>query len=511
MICDACGRSSFGETVQVTWTDCIPPLAECATLNDLQAEMVFIENMARRLAERRLQIHNRINSLTPIAQLPQEILTEVFRVALQRPDGVSNYSAKKPVTPLFLGSICKEWRQIAWSTPLLWNHVAIHVTNRTCAIQLQLLRDWLRRAKSSPLHIQIASENDGKTVHCSLPAILETLLERSAYWFSLDALLPQECHHILEKRHFPILKTVLARPPKGTISAFNTPPNMFLSTPNLRDVDLWGHNFSSMFLPWDQLHKFRTQLVTLSECLEVFRRSTNLKECRLESIYLPHLLSSKPAELVYSELELLNLSLIKGASTSLFNHLTLPNLQALDVEFLGLPTGPSRPFYLSGIGSLVARSGCSLQRLHIRTEEFHENDLLECLRCIPSLVHLGLSMRNEATDAHMGLTEDVIDALRLHQSKSKSISSILLPRLQSFLYRGPMMGGVGLLVQMVAERWRMHCYSRLASGCDAYRLPSRLKKADIETVSSLPNEVAEEIKQLLSEGMDLNISLLREL
>lgn len=58
---------------------------------------------------------------------------------------------------------------------------------------------------------------------------------------------------ILENDHFLMLTSVSMRPPKGTISAFSEPPNMFLSAPKLLDVDLSGYNFSVMVLPWDQV------------------------------------------------------------------------------------------------------------------------------------------------------------------------------------------------------------------------------------------------------------------
>ena len=128
-------------------------------------------------------------------------------------------------TAHFLGGICKDWRQIAWSTPLIWNMVS----RKAHGSQVQLLRNWLLRANSSP-KLTFGDEHESK--FCSVCAIwsMDVLVTRSTYWKSFNCLLPPQCDDILN--HFPMLTSISLRSP-GTISTFSQPPNMFFSAPEL--------------------------------------------------------------------------------------------------------------------------------------------------------------------------------------------------------------------------------------------------------------------------------------
>ena len=61
-----------------------------------------------------------------------------FRITCQPVDN----GYRQAVTPLFIGSICKLWRDVAWSTPLLWNTILLHFSQKHHNTQIQLLGDW---------------------------------------------------------------------------------------------------------------------------------------------------------------------------------------------------------------------------------------------------------------------------------------------------------------------------------------------------------------------------------
>ncbi|KAF8966047.1 hypothetical protein BDZ97DRAFT_1917754 [Flammula alnicola] len=405
----------------------------------LEAEMASIESMMGELTQRRTYLRRKINALSPTAQLPLEILTEIFRLASQASD-----DGERAIPPLFFGGICKEWRNIAWSAPLLWNSVSVHVSRKTHGSQVQLLGDWLLRAKSSPLFIKLTSDDEHESIFCSLRAIMDVLVTRSMYWHSLDSLLPPQCHDILKNNHFPMLTSVSVRPPKGTISTFSEPPNMFLSAPKLLDVDLSGYNFPAMVLPWEQLRRFKTQFLTVAECLKVLRRSPNLKECHLESVYSPEILPSPMADTLYSELESLDVMLIKGAAISLLDSVTLPSLRELRIHYSG-PGG----FLLSAISSLVLRSACNLHRLCIEKQNFNDDDLIPCLETVPSLSHLRLTVLGDGLHPSTALTNKLVSMMNLAHNSGQP----LLPNLESFEYRGRIMCDSTSLVDMLSKRW----------------------------------------------------------
>ncbi|KIM44059.1 hypothetical protein M413DRAFT_443120 [Hebeloma cylindrosporum] len=483
MLCNQCrftnnlNKSSFCERETIDET-------KSENLASLEAEMASVEAMMENLSWRRTHLRRKINSLSPTALLPPEILTEIFRLACQLEDG------GPPLTPLFFGGICKEWREIAWATPLLWNTLSLHVSRKAHGSQVQLLRDWLMRANASPLFIKLTSDDEHESIFCSLRAIMDVLVTRSIYWNSLDCLLPPQCHDILKNNHFPMLTSVSVRPPKGTISTFSEPPNMFLSAPKLLDVDLSGYNFSAMMLPWEQLRRFKTQFLTVAECLKVLKRSPNLKECHLESVYSPEIFPSPVSlDTFYSELEHLDITLIKGAAVSLLDSITLPSLNQLRVHYTG-----AAGFTLSSIHSLVLRSSCNLQRLCIEKQHLRDEDLIPCLESVPSLCYLRLIVVGESA----GLSKNFVSVMH----PSRDPGPPLLPKLTWFHYEGSVECDSHSLVDMLSERWR----PQQAKNDNAVPI-AILNTAEIVSRAryELPDEVECKMRSLTKAGMALSI------
>ena len=443
--------------------------------------------MIQNLSWKRTNLRRKINSLSPTALLPTEILTKIFKLTCQLEDGLGG----PPVTPVFLGGICKDWREIAWSTPLLWNMISLHVSRKVHDSQVHLLRDWLLRANSSPLFIKLTSDDEDESIICSFRAIMDVLVTRSTYWKSLDCLLPPQCHDILENNHFPMLTSVSVRPPKGTISTFSEPPNMFFSAPKLIDVDLSGYNYSAMTLPWEQLRRFKTQFLTVAECLEVLKRSPSLKECHLDSVYSTEIFPSPmPLDGFYSELEHLDITLIRGAAVSFFDSITLPSLSQLRVHYSGVAE-----FNLSAIRSLVLRSSCNLQRLCIEKRHFHDEDLIPCLESVPSLSHLRLVVLGESA----GLSKNFV--LMMHPSRDSGPT--LLPKLTWFHYEGPVECDSHSLVEMLSERW---CPQQPAKNREAILITTlNAVKIVPHARYELTDDVVCNIKWLTKAGMDLSI------
>jgi hypothetical protein len=213
-------------------------------------------------------------------------------------------------------------------------------------------------------------------------------------------------------------------PPKSTISTFNTPPNMFLAAPKLFDVDLSGYNFAALALPWEQVRRFRTQLVTVTECLKVLRLSPNLQECHLEHVYPSDSFISKTV-MFHARLKQLDVILIKAASMSLFDSITVPSLSHLRIYY----SGPEK-LLLSSITSLILRSACNLARLTVEKYQFEDADLISCLEAIPSLTHLHLEMLGFASP-DVGLTRHFVASLDPFSNSHR----FLLPNLKTQVFR----------------------------------------------------------------------------
>lgn len=434
------------------------------------------------------RLQGRMNELSPISQLPTEILTGIFCLTC--------HFSQDSITPLFFGGICKDWREIAWSTPLLWNTISIKVSRRTHVTKITLLREWLLRAQSSPLSIKLTTDEEYETTFYAFRGIIELLVTRAEYWQTFDCRLPTQCHDILQNHKFPLLITASLRPPVGTILTFSEPPGMFLSAPRLVSVDLSGYNFSAMVLPWEQLRHFKTQFLTVAESLKVLRRSPALKECHLECVYSPGISDYLASQTLYSELELLDLSLIKNAAIKLLDNLTLPNLRVLRVR--NSSSGCGNLLY-DAVSSLNQRSSCHLEGLSLEHIDGVKDDvIIACLESIPSLNYLHLSFQCHNPGPSSGLSETFISRLRPSQQ-----GSYLLPNLTSLKYRGTVGCDSRLLVDMLSERWRH--VSHVEGGHSEPRLTRVQFIATGDFKYEIPYDVQADIDLLVSEGMQLRI------
>ena len=106
-----------------------------------------------------------------IHKLPPEIASHILCLSLPTlnngEDGPNTIHGqwsifrKEWAAPLKLGSVCRKWRQLAWSTPNLWTTVYIRIkpsmTPSTAESLPGLLREWLGRSGTLPLTIYFFS------------------------------------------------------------------------------------------------------------------------------------------------------------------------------------------------------------------------------------------------------------------------------------------------------------------------------------------------------------------
>ncbi|KAJ7762569.1 hypothetical protein B0H16DRAFT_1688154 [Mycena metata] len=108
------------------------------------------EERQRRLMEEKVTIQRSLDSMVyPILTLPVEIMTEIFLHCLPN----HPLYPRKAVAPMLLGRICRQWRNIACSTPRLWAQLVVS-SRRGPSFEL-LLREWLRRARATPLSLHL--------------------------------------------------------------------------------------------------------------------------------------------------------------------------------------------------------------------------------------------------------------------------------------------------------------------------------------------------------------------
>ncbi|KAJ7940156.1 hypothetical protein B0H13DRAFT_1454893, partial [Mycena leptocephala] len=79
--------------------------------------------------------------------LPPEILAEIFIHCLPTQEFVT---PDLTTAPLILCGICRRWREVALSTPKLWNSLFLQLNTYKTADFCQM---WLSRARGAPLSL----------------------------------------------------------------------------------------------------------------------------------------------------------------------------------------------------------------------------------------------------------------------------------------------------------------------------------------------------------------------
>ncbi|KAK6978014.1 F-box domain-containing protein [Favolaschia claudopus] len=91
-------------------------------IHDLEAQMAVIAERLSVLRSEKLEIKNRLDSYTYSA-LPNEITAEIFLQFL--PPYPVAPPMLGPRSPILLTKICRQWREVALTTPMLWRAITL--------------------------------------------------------------------------------------------------------------------------------------------------------------------------------------------------------------------------------------------------------------------------------------------------------------------------------------------------------------------------------------------------
>ncbi|KAF8995753.1 hypothetical protein BDQ17DRAFT_1430145 [Cyathus striatus] len=233
--------------------------------------------------------HNTDASLrTCLLHTPPEIIEEIFANAcIIDFDGLS-----QPTTPLKLGSVCKAWREIAWSIPQLWSDIIITASPLT-RTQLELLNMWLQNSRARPLSICLNPVDDFTTPaewdRNPPTSALRELVKHCERWEYLDIFIPCNAKSRFVKvlgrvrGRVPLLRDLKLRHlenldmPRAQLDMFNNAHRLTRFTVELLYMD-------DITIPWTNLTSLRTQL-SPQECVEALSRCPNLVDCILFSAF----------------------------------------------------------------------------------------------------------------------------------------------------------------------------------------------------------------------------------
>ncbi|KAJ7742827.1 hypothetical protein B0H16DRAFT_1693666 [Mycena metata] len=273
----------------------------------------------------------------PVLTLPVEITQEIFIQSLPFHKCRPFVTQVETRTPLALLGVCREWRDIALSTPELWTALSLHFDPVPSGVSDQKLNQvnayieqWLTRAGNRPLSLCFERETDDDSVgECSFPPvrmgdIIRQYCSRIEY---LELALSQSDMDQLElnELEFPLLQRVSFAHVYGADPDYDDPVEVFAHAPRLRG--LWLEEST-----WFEYYSFPSwQLTTFDgtiSSMELFSIAPNLLEakCIAESIHpLP------TSTVHHPRLESLTLTPNTDIQVDILPYLNSPSLRYLDV------------------------------------------------------------------------------------------------------------------------------------------------------------------------------------
>ncbi|KAJ7143068.1 hypothetical protein C8R43DRAFT_1015575 [Mycena crocata] len=427
-----------------------------------------------------------------VLALPPEILSEIFVHCLSDAEFIT---PDPTIAPLVLCGICSQWRMIALTTPALWNSLLLDTPSANREGYTDLCQSWLSRARKTSLSLCLRTSDEATvlpSVSPSLHSLLLAIVALAPQWRNIQLDLEGDLAELMlpPEGHYPLLEKFKIAGFRGAVGL----PASFRNAPKLHEFFALGiyQNRWHMQIPWQHITTFGTHQISLTACLEILRDASNLVDgsfelldehsSALERITIPPLVH-------LHSLSLSGISIRNGNALfmTILSFLKTPALQSLTLKFpssFWTDTLTITPFL-----SFVSKSSFQLQTLVISLMPTTTETLIECLKAIPSLVHLKLE------PAHIVDMNTILAQFTGH--------SDFLPKLESLhlLFTGHSSSvhaiTVSGLIEMLCWRWASVGITRLKS--------FQLAHAHRESVFDEAAKFHSDFRRLKEEGMDLYV------
>ena len=202
---------------------------------DLAAELVRIEHLCHELA----------NEIFPISELPHEILGAIFT------SSVSPRHAVGLETEVILSHVSHYWREVALSTPHIWQNVTLSPQNPS---HREMLESYLERSGALPFNLKLSTHgNMTSDAYTSITPLAE-VIARSALrlgQFHVEWSFPQQyLHELLALLHplsAPLLQDICIIGHSPAVVEEGSRANRLFSggVPSLRSLTLKRSSFIS--------------------------------------------------------------------------------------------------------------------------------------------------------------------------------------------------------------------------------------------------------------------------
>jgi hypothetical protein len=482
------------------------PCSPCKEREVIRKQIKQLEEEIGKLKVKHDALGSRMNEIHDpfIHKFPPEIGAHIFRLFLPTLDFKDNYIWPEPATftrVLRLGAVCRKWRQLAWTTPDLWDALYVRISppmKHSVAESLPgLLREWLSRSgirpmtiffhhsrfsEESEVHEDSSDESTAETLASVTGLVIDVINLHSGQWQNLHLHVSADISERLCGSIQPSQLLYLELGIDGGTSP--TPKFVMKSKPFPTQLTLTEFPPTTIDIGWDNITRAMLWDLTANECLEVLQRAPALKYCRAQ--LLDDAMDNLGTNILQRRLRSLNSSC---NGTQFLEAINVPSLEEWTHNTRG------NPLPVTAMVSLLKRSGCCLKILNLQNISAPPNDLSNLFQAMPSLERLELHCWS-VLNAN-GVMDDIL--ARIFNSPSVN-STIPLEdaRRESFL---PCLQFIECTTGHNTAPFSWNHIPQLYR--QGHRRSLTLKSTAKE--SHISDEIALELLKLTDEGVDLQI------
>jgi len=387
-------------------------------------------------AKRRVNQHH-----DPLSHLPIEISSHIFSIYTE--DVNSGFDPQSLVVqdsgPLLLGAVSQFWRQVAFSTPHLWNTVNIHILSHdNIRTKVELTKEWLARSRQLPLRLSLGYPTWDVVQSGFKPLIplFNELQHVSPRWCMLVLGISARLYTTFlgEVTCAPNLETFKLVEESDDDEHFHLP-----HTPLLKHLDIQvSMPFSSISIDWSNLTTVEANKILIGEYFDILQLSEELESFRLRGLITDPEYPLPTTPITHLALRELYLNtneprMEPSEVVTMLDLVTFPSL-----ERFGYDSGRRSTFPNSAIPTIFNRSRCRLTHFDLCGDlrKGTTDDLISILSDLPTLTHFKLEDSYSRRQDNPLMSDMLLRRLTPICASEFIHIDRLLPRLESLEFLG---------------------------------------------------------------------------
>ncbi|KAF4611973.1 hypothetical protein D9613_004553 [Agrocybe pediades] len=333
----------------------------CGTVTKLKSEveetMERLKNLLMDLRHAKMEMNYRHSSI--LKKFPTEILSSIFESSMTVSDQGPRSNCGVRKTPLVLSQVCRNWRQVALETPLLWTRLAVIWDGRAEG-QLDRVHEWIARTRGFPLDIFLGTSCTASLTAEDCPQIfdslsrsevpfLQAIASTSAQWRVFSASVP---YCVLEYLGQHVQDVALLEEldiDRLWSKQVSTTPIWSQCQPAPKSVELDDCPPRKMNIRWDSVTTMTVGRISTEDCLTLLSSSPDLTTCHFYDIkWVRHeTLSQHMNQPAIKHEKIQNFTYEYSSSSPpsfLFHRLELPNIRSFACSWSVLDEMPQNFF-----------------------------------------------------------------------------------------------------------------------------------------------------------------------